>query len=151
MPPQINNRLASDGGSVYTEANMAQKVSKMDGEFAKLAEEILIDTDKVPTRVQVSLILAMVNQIHRGVGNVTDGINGVIDRQDAANGRTTKLENEIIELKKKNIVNWIALNPKSAILWLLVSFFALETLAHEFTSVENVAFIWGVVRKWLGI
>ena len=130
---------------------MAQKVPKIDDEFAKRAEEILVDTDKVPTRIQISLILAMVNQIHRGVGNVTDGINGVIDRQDVANGRTTKLENEIVELKKRNIVNWIMVNPKSAILWLFVSFLAMETLAHEMTRTNNVNFIISVVRKWLGL
>lgn len=121
------------------------RLSRLDESFAQKVDEILEgDTDKVPVRVQISLLLAMQSQILRGV-------NGVMDRQDIANGRTGKLESEVINLKSKNIVEWVTKNPKSAILWLLTGFFALEVLANELTNAQNIEFILGIVKKWLGI
>jgi hypothetical protein len=128
------------------------KQVRIDEEFAKRVDEILDgDTDKVPMKVQVGLILAMQSQILRATNSVVEGLVGVQDRQDIANGRTGKLEIEIVELKKKNIINWIIINPKSAVMWFIVSFVVLETLAHELTSGDNIAFILGVVRKWAGL
>jgi hypothetical protein len=128
------------------------RIQLLDEEYAKKVDDILDgDTDKVPMRVQISLTLAMQSQILRALNRVSYGVNQVMDKQDIANGRTAKLENEIIELKRKNIVNWIILNPKSFIMWLIVSFFALQVAAHEMTSLENIAFVIGVIRKWAGL
>lgn len=121
------------------------RLNRLDESFAQKVDEILDgDTDKVPVRVQISLLLAMQSQILRGV-------NGVMDRQDIANGRTSKLESEVVNLKSKNIILWVTANPKSAILWLLTGFFALEVLANEFTNAQNIEFILSVVKKWLGM
>jgi hypothetical protein len=137
---------------VYIGANTMERIAQLDEEYAKKVDEILEgDTDKVPMRVQISLTMAMQSQILRALNRVNASVNQVMDKQDIANGRTGKLESEIIELKKKNIINWVILNPKSAIMWFIVSFFTLEVVAHEFTSAENIAFVLGVVRKWLGL
>jgi hypothetical protein len=128
------------------------RIALIDEEYALKVDDILDgDTDKVSMRVQVSLTMAMQSQILRALNRVGTGVNQVMDKQDIANGRTTKLENEIIELKKKNIINWTIANPKSAILWFIVVFLGMETVAHELTSTANIDFILGVVRKWLGI
>jgi hypothetical protein len=129
-----------------------ERIAILDEEYAKKVDDILEgDTDKVPVRVQIGLTLAMQSQTLRAINRLGVGLNGVMDRQDIANGRTAKLENEIVELKKKNIVNWIVSNPKSAIMWFIVSFMALETLTHEITSEDNIAFVVGFLRKWLGL
>jgi hypothetical protein len=80
-----------------------ERIAQLDEEYAKKVDEILEgDTDKVPMRVQISLTMAMQSQILRALNRVNASVNQVMDKQDIANGRTGKLECEIIELKKKN-------------------------------------------------
>lgn len=120
---------------------------QVDEDFIKKVDDILDgDTDKVPLKVQVGLILAMQTQMAKAT-------NALVSYVKAQNGRVAKNESAIEELKKKNIVNWIVEHPKAInriVLAGVVGFFILEILAHEALSFDVSIFV-AILQKLLGL
>jgi len=125
-------------------ADATERLNRIDESYVRQVDEILNDTDKVPVKVQVGLILAMQSQILRGV-------NGIMDRVDIANGRTAKNEAAIMELKKKNAILWMENNPRMAIALGILTVLFLDFVVDAMDSANSMTVIVAFLRKWLGI
>jgi hypothetical protein len=123
---------------------MADEIHTLETNMFEKVDELLADTGKIS--IQTSLRLSL--QLQR---TTAEALNSLVNHIKIQNGRIGKLEKEVTDLRNKNIINWITANPKSAIMWFVVTFFSLEALAHEFTTSENIAFVLGVLRKWAGL
>ena len=121
------------------------RLNRLDESYVNRVEEILEgDTDKVPVKVQIGLMLAMQSQLLRGM-------NGLIDRVEIANGRTSKNESEIDKLKSKNIIMWMDKNPRAAIIVTVLTILFIDLLVDTMDSANTLTVLIAFFKKWLGV
>lgn len=126
-------------------AETPPRLNRLDESYVNKVEEILEgDTDKVPVRVQIGLLLAMQSQSLRA-------LNSLIDRVEIANGRTAKNESEIVNLKSKNILMWVEKNPRGAIILTVLTILFIDILVDTLNSANTLQVLSVFFRKWLGI
>ena len=124
---------------------MADDLNLIDEEFIKKIDDMLDgDTDKVPIKVQVGLILALQSQQAKST-------NGLIRHAKAQNDKVFKSEAAIADLQKKNIINWTAAHTKTAITVLIVFILLVDVLVDRFSSIDIMLALTLFFRKWLGL
>jgi hypothetical protein len=128
------------------EADMAEEseLVLIDEAFINKIDELL-DTDKnIQMKVQVGLILALQSQQAKST-------NALVRHVKTQNGKVFKSEQDIADLKKKNIVNWTTEHTKTAVTILIIFILLVDIIVDRFSSIDIIMALTLFFRKWLGI
>ena len=113
------------------------------GMFEKV-DELLSDTGKIPIQTALRLTL----QLQR---NTADAVNKLVDHVRIQNGRIAKLEAKTNDLQHKSIIDFIQVNPKLSIMYLVLFILTIDITVDKVSSVASADVLLSVFRKWLGI
>ena len=113
------------------------------GMFEKV-DELLSDTGKIPIQTALRLTL----QLQR---NTADAVNKLVDHVRIQNSRITKLEAKTNDLQHKSIIDFVQVNPKLSIMYLVLFILTIDITVDKISSVASADVLLSVFRKWLGI
>ena len=113
------------------------------GMFEKV-DELLSDTGKIPIQTALRLTL----QLQR---NTADAVNKLVDHVRIQNSRITKLEAKTNDLQHKSIIDFIQVNPKLSIMYLVLFILTIDITVDKVSSVASADVLLSMFRKWLGI
>ena len=113
------------------------------GMFEKV-DELLSDTGKIPIQTALRLTL----QLQR---NTADAVNKLVDHVRIQNSRIAKLETKTNDLQHKSIIDFIQVNPKLSIMYLVLFILTIDITVDKVSSIASADVLLSVFRKWLGI
>ena len=119
-------------------------LNELDETIVDEVDKLLEDTDKMPLKTGVSLNLAMTSRSYRA-------INQLIVHVKETNGQVGDLQKRVKELEKKNLINWVGNNTKTAMLIFLSFIFVTDIIVDRISTADSFNTLMIIVRKYLGL
>ena len=120
-------------------------LDEVDNKLVEEVADLLKDTDKMPLKTGVSLILAMISKI------LIPSTNELIGHVKQTNGQIIDIKTRVKELESKNLINWVTHNPKASITIFVLFILTVDLIVDRFPSAVVFGALWALIKKQLGL